>query len=216
MSLRYAILGASRGLGNSVFQKLYQQHLKADFFLSSRKILQIEKQDRCFLIPQDFSKLPVDSIFLKELQNFQPTYLIYCAGGGPYGFFEEQNLKSHHWAMTVNFQYPFDLVHQISNLKSLKQCVFVGSAIAGNSPDPRASSYAAAKHALRGWVTSVQNEKHLPFQLKLFEPGYFESDMLPMNSEPRLSGQADKLDKVAENLISFIETDLLNWSSIKP
>lgn len=215
MNKRFVILGASKGLGLAVYEKLFQKNLEAHFLLSSRKIEKIPKQDRTILITQDFSKLPVEENFLEQLKKFQPTHLIYCAGGGPFGFFEEQSLKSHHWAMTVNFQYPFDLTHQILSIGSLKQFVFVGSAIAGNFPDSKASSYAAAKHALRGWVTSVQKENHLPIQFKLFEPGYFESDLLPLNSEPRKSGQAEKLDKVAEDLIKFIENDPGNRSSIR-
>ena len=159
-------------------------------------------------ITQDFSKNNVDEIFFKQIIDFNPTEIIYCAGGGPYGIFENKKWSDHQWAMDVNFLYPAKLIHQILNVKSefknLKSITCVGSDIAENKPDSFASSYAAGKHALRGLITTLQVENSTPIHIKLFSPGYMQTDLLPANSQPRLTNQAMDPALVAEKLIEFI------------
>lgn len=211
---RIAILGASRGLGWSLYQALRAQNKALNFFLSSRKIQQRQKDvsAETVLQPQDFSKTPLDKSFLKSLVEFQPTRIVYVAGGGPYGEFHKKNWADHMWALTTSFLYPSELLHEIlskpQRWPSLEQVIFVGSDIAENKPDQNASSYAAAKHALRGLITTVQLEAaagaHGPAVL-LFSPGYMQTDMLPANSAPRMRGLAEQPEAVAKKLIAAIE-----------
>lgn len=211
---RIAILGASRGLGWALYQELLTQNKTPNYFLSSRKIQQrkAEVSAKTVLLPQDFSKTPPDESFLKNLVEFQPTRIVYVAGGGPYGEFHKKNWADHMWALTTSFLYPAELLHEIlskpQRWPSLEQVVFVGSNIAENKPDQNASSYAAAKHALRGLITTIQAEAaagaHGPAVL-LFSPGYMQTDMLPANSAPRTQGLAETPEAVAKKLIAAIE-----------
>lgn len=211
---RIAILGASRGLGWSVYQQLLQQQKPTQFFLSSRKIE--SKNDQIapgtITCPQDFSKTPIDSHFLHQLEKFEPTRIIYMAGGGPYGEFQQKKWSDHLWALNTTFLYPAELLHHVlahpKQWLSLEQIIFVGSDIAESKPDLNASSYAAAKHALKGLISTIQLEAeagaHGPAVL-LFSPGYMQTDMLPANSSVRLQGLAAEPTDVAIKLIAAIE-----------
>ncbi len=211
MNNRYAILGASRGLGRALVENLIHSEESAHFFLVSRKILDalpVSDPSRVQVLPLDFSVVPVPSGFIESLISFKPTHIIYTAGGGPYGLFEKKKWADHQWAINVNFIFPTQLLHGIShvsrNFSELKSVTFVGSSIAESQPDPMASSYAAAKHALKGLVLTVQAEKSLPFALKLYSPGYMLTDMLPMNSAPRKENKAQSVEKSAQQLVQVI------------
>ena len=212
---RYLILGASKGLGYQTYKTLWRQRPQAEFLLVSRKIAETVIEDRTEVLQQDFSKLPVAENFLNTLHSFQPTHFIYCAGGGPYGFFQDQKLSAHEWALNVNFIYPMALLHALAQkpngFAQLQAAVFVGSSIAESQPDSKASSYCAAKHALKGWVTTLQKGNSLPFQVKLFSPGYMDTELLPPHSEPRKSGNVASVVNIAEELVSFIDSVKLNW-----
>ena len=170
-------------------------------------------------ITQDFSKNDIDADFLNQITEFNPTEIIYCAGGGPYGTFENKKWSDHEWALSVNFLYPAQLIHQVLNqqlnqknkFKNLKSITFVGSDVAENKPDANAASYAAAKHALRGLITTLQIENTSSIQIKLFSPGYMQTDLLPVNSQPRAENKAADPTHVAEKLIEFIDSDHLLW-----
>lgn len=121
--------------------------------------------------------------------QFQSQKLFYVAGGGPYGAFENKKWSDHQWAFKVNFLCPAFLLHQLMQTNICQQIVIVGSAIAESKPDVNAASYAAAKHALKGLITSVQAEQKKMSQaqidLRLFSPGYIDTPMLPTNAWPR-------------------------------
>ncbi len=215
---KIVILGASRGLGWATYLRL-NENLKNKFLLVSRKIQNNQVDENTKKITQDFSKNTIDTHFLNQMIEFNPTEIIYCAGGGPYGTFENKKWSDHEWALNVNFLYPARLVHQILNqqnkFQNLKSMTFVGSDIAENKPDENASSYSAAKHALRGLVTTLQKEllveNSSKIQIKLFSPGYMLTDLLPLNSRPRLENKAADPREIAEKLIEFIDSDQLLW-----
>lgn len=212
---RIAILGASRGLGWALYSKFAQTDKNISFFLSSRKInekfkaLSEQIPINVQVYAQDFSKTPVDSDFLIALQKFQPTILIYVAGGGPHGEFQTKKWSDHLWALNTTFLYPAELLHHIlASLSSwffVKQIIFVGSAVAEQSADPNAASYAAAKHALKGLISSIQHESVKSPQIELFSPGYMQTDMLPVTSWPIAQGLSESPRLVAEKLMTVIE-----------
>ncbi len=214
---RIAILGASRGLGWSTYQKMSVLLPQTQFLLVSRKIKNCDVGSNAQIFAQDFSKTSLSPDFLQTLIEFQPSQIIYCAGGGPHGVFESKKWSDHEWALSVNFLYPAQLIHEVlkhsSEFKNLKSFTSIGSDIAEAHPDIKASSYCAAKHALKGLVTTLQIENTTPIQLKLFSPGYMATDLLPVNSAPREQNKAESPEKVAEILIDFITSDQLLWSA---
>lgn len=221
MQRRFALLGCSRGLGWATFQELQKKQYVTAFLLSSRKIqerqIEISQSTQnatteILYVNQDFSKLPIDPQFLNTLQKFAPTDLIYFAGGGPYGKFAEKKWSDHQWALNTTFLYPAQLVHSIAenqktHWSSLRNIIFIGSAIAESRPDPKAASYAAAKHALKGLIDTLQLELDSAsgLSLHLFSPGYMQTDLLPPHSEPRQKQLAENPFEVAKKLIAVIE-----------
>ena len=210
MPRRFVLLGASRGLGWATYQQLNQQNPESLFFLSSRKILsrQRDVSAKTHLVAQDFSVLPLNLDFLNQIKSFEPTDLIYFAGGGPYGNFADKKWSDHLWALTTTFLYPAELLHlllsQNLHFASLENIVVVGSAVAEARPDPKAASYAAAKHALKGLIDTLQLEPVRP-RIQIFSPGYMQTDLLPVNSQPRQEQRAENPVNVAQKLIAMIE-----------
>lgn len=200
-SHKFILLGASRGLGWATYQALAKKYPAAEFLLVSRKMAEGNYQSFKF----DFAK-ELTSEFLTKLVDFKPTTIIYFAAGGPYGNFQEKKWADHQWALQVSFLFPTQLLHSLMRepVSSLKKFVAVGSAIAENKPDPGAASYCAAKHALKGLVTTLQVENRSPFDIQLFSPGYIETDLLPAQSWPRQQGLAQSAENVANQLIDSL------------
>lgn len=192
-TFRYALLGASRGLG----QEFYQ----------------LVKGQPCLIVARsaeakmDFSKEEHWSSYLLQLREFAPTHMIYFAGGGPYGSYGEKQWKDHQWAMKVSYEFPAYLLHDCLNSpwSNLKQISFIGSAIAEAKPDPRAASYSAAKHALVGLLKSVQKEEHGSLDLRLFSPAYMDTALLPKHAWPRQQGQIQSAKLVAQQLYQWLQ-----------
>lgn len=192
--MSYLLLGASRGLGLQ-FQKILQQ-----------KQISSKSYSRT-LNAVDFTKASMWDELLLQFQKDQPEVLIYFAGGGPYGAFQKKDFKDHQWAFRLNFEFPAFLLHSLlkqpQDFSNVRQVCFVGSSIAESQPDANAASYAAAKHALKGLVTTVQRESPR-FDLRLFSPGYMDTSLLPADAWPR---QKDGLVASAE----AVAADLWAW-----
>lgn len=206
--MKWALLGASSGLGLAFHELLIEKNVQDQFLNISRKA---SPAPRSAPLQADFSKEDQWTRVVEVIKDFQPDWILYFAGGGPYGRFDKKNFRDHQWAFRVNFEFPAFLLHQVMQSKlakissaSMNVCL-IGSSIAESSPDPMAASYAAAKHALKGLVDSVQLEIQkdgLDFKLHHFSPGYMDTPMLPGNAWPRQQGlvQAPKL--IAEKLLN--------------
>lgn len=209
---KFILLGASRGLGWATYLNLAKKYPEAEFLLVSRKISAKRSNSlinsRTTLLDYDFSSAELSEDFLQHVQKFNPTAVIYLAGGGPFGVFQDKKWSDHQWALNVNFLTPAKLLHfilkQATQFPNLQQVVFVGSAIAESKPDPQAASYCAGKHALKGLITTVHAEQKSLVKVKMFSPGYMETDLLPLHSWPRQQGLAETAENVALELIDFL------------
>jgi len=180
----WIFLGGSRGLGSRFLEKALAHSQSPKVFLFSRKALTVsfpvEK------ITADFSQEESWPKIIQNISEAQPTRIFYFAGGGPYGLFQEKNWKDHRWALKVSFEFPAFVIHSfLKSPQNLKQFVVIGSSIAEESADPQAASYCAAKHALKGLITSIQKEQKTAFDLRLISPGYIDTELLPANAWPR-------------------------------
>lgn len=214
---RIAILGASRGLGLSLTHKLLADS-SAYLWLSSRKVEALapspliqNQASRVNLVSLDFSKLESHNNLIAQLRTFNPTRIFYCAGGGPYGKFQDKPWHSHLWTLNLNLLFPSQLLHIVLNekktsLKQLTQIIFIGSAIAEENPDPGAASYASSKHGLKGLISCIIAENSSEgLDIRLYSPGYMNTGMLPPNSRPRQDGSL-----IAEP--QKIADDMLHWA----
>ncbi len=206
-----AFLGCSRGLGKAVTLEVDRQNLLEKSLLCARKAELLEDLAESMTsvttsLCLDFAKLDSIQIALDSIATVKAQRIFYFAGGGPHGLFAEKAWKDHLWALQVSFLTPTELLHRIlsdSQFHFVKQIIFVGSRIADDRPDPMASSYASAKHGLRGLVESLQGES-LQQDLRFFRPGYMNTDLLPKNADPRKKGETlAEPEKVAKDFVKW-------------
>ncbi|HEX4923269.1 MAG TPA: SDR family NAD(P)-dependent oxidoreductase [Bdellovibrionales bacterium] len=211
MSERIAVFGASRGLGAAFVRECAAAHPGTEWLLLARKEKHLEalkaQVPGAALHVADFSKPEEQDRALVVLSEFAPTRVLYFAGGGPFRPFHESGWKDHRWALEVTFVFPARLLHwllfQARVQAPATQAVFIGSAVAEDAADPNAASYAAAKHALRGLIRAVRAERH-PVDVRLYSPGYLDTELLPANAWPRQQGLALSPKQVAQDLVTWI------------
>lgn len=189
--MKIALLGASRGLGWEVVKLSCAEH---ESLVVARKVESLKALSEQSEVRTFSCDLSHDSNWLglvERLKVFKPQRIWYFAGGGPYGQFADKNWRDHQWAWHVSFLTPAFLLHQYlqQQFTHCEQFICVGSAVAEDQPDPKAASYCAAKHALRGLLTTVIEEEKAR-DIRLFSPGYMDTQMLPPNAHPRQSTQS--------------------------
>lgn len=207
------IAGASRGLGASFYQRLNQQYPKLQIMSASRK--PIPESGEHF----DFSKKSLWPIYLEKILAFKPNRILYFPGGGPYKNFWHNKSSDLEWCWHVTYGFSEYLIYHLLQ-KYVKQdsyqleplqIIFIGSSVAENRPDPKAAVYSAAKHALRGLVSSLQleirNDSDLEprVDLRLFSPTYLQTELLPLGTWPRMQGKAQEPLFVAETLLKWMQ-----------
>ncbi len=194
--MKIVILGASRGLGRCVAQLLNGEKLMLVSRNADRKA--DSEGLRCNVsLPEDRQNL------YQNIQRFNPDKIINCIGAGVYGTYQNKDWKDHQWTFDVSFLFSAELLHFCLRNKISKQIVYTGSAVAESNADPQASSYAAAKHALLGLISSVVLEDP-PLDVRLYSPPYMDTEMLPSNAWPRQSANVIDPVQVAKDLVDWI------------
>lgn len=202
-SEKWLIIGGSRGLGFEFFQQAQSIYPQNKFWIVSRKSPHSTSSFQHF--PCDLSQPAETERMISFFDDQKIHRLFYFAGGGPYGAFPDKQWKDHQWAWNVSFVSAARCLHAYLRKPGLQQMIFIGSDIAGSKPDPGAASYAAAKHALRGLITSVQGENLKDAaDVRLYSPGYMQTDLLPAHSKPRQQGLALNPSDVAKELLAGI------------
>lgn len=174
-----AILGASRGLGKALVSEYCERG--ATVLAVSRSI----DQDAYKTLKCDFSKNTEQTRLLRALEEFAPDKIIYCAGGGPFGDFAAKEWKDHQWAWEVSFACAARVVHwALRRGETPAQICLIGSAIAESAPEAGGASYGASKAALKSLYLSLTKAGG-PMDLRLYSPGYMDTDLLPPRAWPR-------------------------------
>lgn len=181
---KVAFLGCGKGLGLAVLKCWQEKYPEHQLLLSSRTI-QSKKHP---VFKCDFSKpSEVDQLILR-LEDFSPQRIFYFAGGGPYGPYAQKKWADHDWALNVTLVTPMKLLNHFLSAPYLKQFITVGSSVAEANADTNAASYSAAKHGLFGLIKTLHGEYPLK-DIRLFSPGYMDTDMLPPKALPRMLGK---------------------------
>jgi short-subunit dehydrogenase len=202
------IIGARRGLGKEILGQ-WRKNFPNDALAGSSRREFVAEGVQTFVF--DMSLPEQTEELLLSLSKFAPTKVFYLAGGGPYGDFAEKDWKDHLWSLQVSLLSPLRVLHFCLNLPSVQQIVVVGSAIAESQPDPGAASYAAAKHGLRGCISSLQGE--VQKDVRLFSPGYMSTEMLPPQAQARLGQTAsiDSAEMVAKLFVEWTQNPQASW-----
>lgn len=210
----WCFLGASRGLGYQSTLVWDQKIKEATFYLVSRKSDDLQglktgiKNNQAIVLEADFNNFSDQKKIIQKLLSLDNLGVLYFAGGGPYGEFENQKWTSHQWAFEVNFLFPSKLLHELLKTPGCSLFAYVGSAVAENSCDPKASSYAASKHAMKGLLSSIYKENpQRQCQIRLLSPSYMDTDMLPQGSWPRREGRVSPPREVAQTLYEWLSVN---------
>lgn len=201
-TLSWLLVGASRGLGAEFAAVLKRQQPSAQITVVSRKAPAL--QDAKWL-QADISKASEQDRVIEHVQQNEFENVVYFAGGGPYGPLQNREWKDHQWALEVTFLFAARLTHALLKQSSPpKSLTFIGSSVAESAGDAGASSYSAAKWALKGFFESLILEQSA-IELRLFSPGYMDTGLLPRAAFPREKTIWNpKL--VAEDLFEFLMT----------
>lgn len=188
------ILGASRGLGAELSEAACKVSgiSVMGFGRKEDHLSELKRRHSNFEYQiADFAKSESQETVLRYLsqKTNAPLAVFYVAGGGPYGPYEKRPWSSHEWSWQVTFLFPARIVHTLLSDGNLSrtQILLVGSSVAESSADPGAASYCAAKHALRGLYETLHQETP-GLDLRLFSPGYMDTDLLPKNATVRTKG----------------------------
>jgi short-subunit dehydrogenase len=214
----WLLVGASRGLGFEFFKQLQNLPVRPQqlLLISRNRCAEPAHQEDTpseSWFSVDLSKPESLEHFLELASAFKINRFVYFAGGGPYGPYATKNWKDHEWAFKVSFIAAARLFHHFMRSPDFRQGIAIGSQIAERSPDIGAASYCAAKHALFGLLSTLQQEavenrgkaKGLISQdLRLFSPGYMNTELLPASSWPRAKGL-----KILEP--TLVASELLGW-----
>ena len=217
---KIAVIGASRGLGHCFFDiaarpdpesavtgkvaESGESSSPRNFILVSRRGVEPLSGQNFFNLTLDLSVSKEQERLIRELTKWHADRVFYFAGGGPHGAYHAKQWRDHEWSWQVRFVAAARLLHAL--MMDTSQIIFIGSNIAGDRPDPMAASYAAAKHALKGLIESVQAE--VPAcDVRLYSPGYMDTELLPRRARPRVDGHllADPRD---------VALDLWQWSEM--
>ena len=187
---RALILGASRGLGAELVRCVADHRFPVVGYGRKEERLKAlrEKFPLFSYHVADFSKPASQEEALRDILTQNYSKIFYVAGGGPFGPYQAREWKDHEWAWQVSFQFPARLMHLLlATDKPPPQVVLVGSSVAESAPDPNAASYCAAKHALRGLFMTLKGDNP-SWDLRLFSPGYMDTELLPQNAPVRAHG----------------------------
>lgn len=187
---RAIIFGASRGLGAELVKQISSRRYPVVGFGRKAAPLQALRES------YPLFEYRVADLATRNGQDEAIRYLLtenyskaFCVlGGGPYGLFKDSEWKDHQWAWEVTFQFQARVAHALLLAKKLdEQLIFIGSSVAESSADPLAASYCAGKHALKGLFASLRAENP-GWDIRLFSPGYMDTEMLPANAAVRKLG----------------------------
>lgn len=209
----WVLLGSSRGLGRAFFQHAQKLYPDLKFLLVARKVALLGElagdSPNVRYIGADLSEpLGRTNLWKTLFSEVKPQRIFYFAGGGPYGPFQQKELKDHRWAIETSFLAPLELLHeslQESTRGYLKQVTVIGSAIAEAQPDPGSASYSAAKHGLKGLMSSLWEEtRGQALDLRLYSPAYMDTDLLPPGATARQQAEPPESPQtVADSLLQW-------------
>jgi NAD(P)-dependent dehydrogenase (short-subunit alcohol dehydrogenase family) len=206
---KIAVIGGSRGLGAALVGLL---KARADAPVV-RTVSRRSPADAENWWQADLSRSQDQDRILIELSAFAPTLVICTVGGGPYGEYGRKNWSDHEWALQVSLIFPAKLWHWALRQPGAHQVVVVGSSVAEDAADPRAASYALSKHGLHGLHRTLVAEARPaapqpaatpPVDLRLYSPGYMDTDLLPKNALAR-QGLLWSPREVAQDLLQWLE-----------
>lgn len=196
------IIGGRRGLGKKIAGEWIRRFPK--------DIVQTTSRAAGADFQMDLSQEQGVDTLLKILDRERPERIIYVPGGGPYGAFAKKEWKDHSWALSVSLLAPMRVIHHVFGASYGQQIIVIGSAIAESTPDKYAASYCAAKHGLKGLISTLQTEAENK-DIRLFSPSYMATDMLPPNAAEKTGKSIANPEHVAKTFVEWALEPQAAW-----
>jgi short-subunit dehydrogenase len=196
------ITGATSGVGYALAKRLLAEGYEIWATGRSPQVLQDLQTNGAHVIAADLTI--EEDIEKVVVQIGTPDCVIFSAGIGTFGFAHDISDESIHSMMDVNVIAPMKLTKQLlPNMifRNYGQFIFLGSQ-AGKVATPKASVYAATKHAIIGYTNALRMEV-APFGIHVttVNPGPIDTPFLDL---------ADKTGKYRASLGKY----LLNVNSV--
>ncbi|NCN26967.1 SDR family oxidoreductase [bacterium] len=188
------VLGASRGIGKAVAERLSQCGVKK-LHLVSRNLEALEElaktlEASCVLHSCDLLDDQACQSFIHELEDLGefPRNWIFCAGGFPGGRMHTTSYERHSWEavdamLNLNLRMPMKLTHLIvpELLRDRREgsLIYISSQ-SGYFARPGLVPYAASKFGLNGFVKSIFPElRENGVKVSIVAPGYVDTPLIP-------------------------------------
>jgi short-subunit dehydrogenase len=181
------VTGASSGIGEALAYAFHQEGAK--LILSARRESELERVKQACGGGDDILVLPADLERLEEIPAHaeralavfgQVDILINNAGITQRSLVKDTTVEVDERLMRLDYLAPVALTKAVlpSMLKRGKGHVVAISSVAGFVGTPLRSSYAAAKHALRGFYDSMRAEVwEQGLRVSLVYPGYVQTEI---------------------------------------
>ncbi len=175
---RVLITGASGGFGCEFARQLEQRGYR--LLLHGRDKPRMQMTLHVLKSPHDhdclYADLSVDSAreeFIETVKQYPDLYgLVNNAGFGVWGAFERREINPQMGVLLTNLVAPVDLTHALlPTLRRNRGFIINVSSLAGETPLPNMSTYAAAKAGLTYWSEAMRVEIEREVRVVTLAPG---------------------------------------------
>lgn len=178
------ITGATSGVGYALTKRLLAEGYKVWATGRAPSVLEELQREGAYTIPADLSEKEDVEQLMAKIDS--PDVVIFSAGVGSFDFAHETSDEAIQSMMAVNVIAPMKLTKLL--LPSMMErrsghLIFLGSQ-AGKVATPKASVYAASKHAIIGYTNALRLEV-APFDIHVttINPGPIDTPFLDLADE---------------------------------
>lgn len=205
------ITGATSGVGLLLTKKLKADG--HDVWATGRNLDVLEELDQLG-IHSIYADLTKEQSFKELFQEMEtPDTVIYCAGVGTFAYLTDLEEKNMIQMMNINVTAPMLLTKYFADKMKKKgsgHFIFIASQ-AGKVATPKASVYAASKHAILGFANAIRMElKEFGIHVTTINPGPIDTPFLDLADQTgtyrgKLSKHLLQPEKVVTSIIKTID-----------
>lgn len=205
------ITGATSGVGYALAKKLLRAGYCVWAMGRNQDVLEELKSAGAKVFPVDLSKLEEMDHFMQLIET--PATVIFSAGVGSFSYAYEATDAEIENTMTVNVMAPMQLTRRLlprMMAKNEGKLIYIGSQ-AGKVSTPKASVYAASKHALIGYTNALRMElAEYNISVTTIHPGPIDTPFLDLadetgNYRTSVGHHLLSVEKVVDAIYSAIE-----------
>lgn len=175
------ITGATSGVGYALAKRLLVENYEVWALGRNLEVLNELKMEGAWVFPVDLTNTEEVEVFLQMVDV--PDVVVHSAGVGYFSHTYSATDEEIEQTMAVNVIAPMKLTKRLLPRmieKNDGQFIFIGSQ-AGKVATPKASIYAASKHALIGYINALRMELSIfNIQVTAIHPGPIDTPFLDL------------------------------------